>query len=271
MKNTLIKTNHNSLRTQRRAMAAMLAAGTSLLLACHSEAFPSFNNPACYTSGCHTSARTGGVDLTGYTSIADLGAGSKKVYQVNPGQTVPIGLNVTSGLNSYILSLNGWANGGLTNSANHLVYTKDSTWPTHSSGTTIFYVCNNSVQSANSLWTFSLAVGATTPPDTYVIEMVRAGKSSGLYNQTETFYLQVVAAAPPPQPEFTGPPGKTGNTFSLGVANAITGPTYYLEWKGALTNGNWNIADTKAGVNGTLSLQDTSATDPKRFYRVRAE
>ena len=52
--------------------------------------------------------------------------------------------------------------------------------------------------------------------------------------------------------------------------NSVTGLTYALEYKNALTDSNWTaLLPTLTGTGGTLYLQDTNVLAPSRFYRVR--
>jgi alpha-tubulin suppressor-like RCC1 family protein len=58
------------------------------------------------------------------------------------------------------------------------------------------------------------------------------------------------------------------NTFTV-LVPARSGRVYRLEYKTALTNGNWTALPLVAGVAGTLQLSDPTATGTIRFYRVR--
>ena len=61
----------------------------------------------------------------------------------------------------------------------------------------------------------------------------------------------------------------SGSTLNLSFPSQV-GPTYYVEWKGALTNGVWNSFSTNAGTGSTITVP-TPLVDPQRFYRVRAQ
>ena len=61
----------------------------------------------------------------------------------------------------------------------------------------------------------------------------------------------------------------SGSTLNLSFPSQV-GPTYYVEWKGALTNGVWNSFSTNAGTGSTITVP-TTLDDPERFYRVRAQ
>jgi len=53
---------------------------------------------------------------------------------------------------------------------------------------------------------------------------------------------------------------------------SVSGQTYTLEFKNALTNTTWTaILPSSNGNGGAISLKDTAATVPTRFYRVRAQ
>ena len=63
----------------------------------------------------------------------------------------------------------------------------------------------------------------------------------------------------------------TGNTFSVSVPG-IQGLIYSLEYKDALTDPDWiSIPPSATGAGSILFLQDTNATAPARFYRIRTE
>jgi hypothetical protein len=63
----------------------------------------------------------------------------------------------------------------------------------------------------------------------------------------------------------------TGNTATL-TFNSISGLVYTLEYKDWFTNLNWTVIPPGAtGMGGILLLQDTNATVPNRFYRVRSQ
>jgi hypothetical protein len=64
-------------------------------------------------------------------------------------------------------------------------------------------------------------------------------------------------------------PTRVGNQFSV-VVQTLIGKRYTLEATTTLSAPNWAIITTVTG-NGTFqTLTDTAATDPVKFYRVRA-
>ena len=89
-----------------------------------------------------------------------------------------------------------------------------------------------------------------------------------MWSQQESFYVQVVAAAPP-MPVLQAPQ-RSGNAFSVQVATT-SGFTYYLEYTINLTAPMWNAAAQIPG-NGTIkTLTDTTATESRRFYNARVQ
>ena len=65
-------------------------------------------------------------------------------------------------------------------------------------------------------------------------------------------------------------PVLSGSTLNLSFPSQV-GPTYYMEWKGELTNGVWNPLSTNSGTGSTITVPDGPVTDPARFYRVRLQ
>ena len=63
----------------------------------------------------------------------------------------------------------------------------------------------------------------------------------------------------------------TGSTVSITVPST-PGLVYMLEYKDLLTDTSWTpLPPPATGTGGILLLQDTNATAPNRFYRVRTE
>ena len=62
----------------------------------------------------------------------------------------------------------------------------------------------------------------------------------------------------------------SGSTLNMSFPSQV-GPTYYMEWKGALTNGAWNPLSTNSGTGSTITVPDGPVTVGSRFYRVRLQ
>jgi alpha-tubulin suppressor-like RCC1 family protein len=58
--------------------------------------------------------------------------------------------------------------------------------------------------------------------------------------------------------------------FSVSLPTA-QGKTYRLEYKSFLDDGIWTALDPISGNGSLMQLQDTTATEPQRLYRVRME
>jgi hypothetical protein len=65
-------------------------------------------------------------------------------------------------------------------------------------------------------------------------------------------------------------PVLSGSTLNLSFPSQV-GPTYYMEWKGALTNGAWNSLSTNSGTGSIITVPDGPVTDVARFYRLRLQ
>jgi hypothetical protein len=92
--------------------------------------------------------------------------------------------------------------------------------------------------------------------------------ASEMWSQQESFYVQVVAAAPP-SPTLLAP-HRSGSSFSVQVATT-SGFTYYLDYKTNLAATAWTTAAQTPGDGTSKTLTDTTATDSQRFYRVRVQ
>ena len=62
----------------------------------------------------------------------------------------------------------------------------------------------------------------------------------------------------------------SGQTLTLSLPTEI-GPTYVLEWKGALTNGAWNLLSTHPGTGNPVIVPTGTAGDAERYFRTRME
>jgi len=205
-----------------------------------------------------------------YQTTTNLGNGLRKVFKVSPGQTAVIQLRVTNNYGgSYALNLNNLDAGGVNNSSNHLAYIADPAWTHYFPGTsTNFYMAGCATTSPDR-WTFNLVVKTNTPADFYTINSQMAGDyGSTMWSQQESFYVQVVAAAPP-VPVLQAPQ-RSGNSFSVQVPTT-DGFTYYLEYKTNLTALTWSAAAQTPGNGTSKTLTDTTATDSWRFYHARVQ
>ena len=196
-------------------------------------------------AGCHTVPQNG-MAIVNFQTTTNLGSGLRKVFKVSPGQTAVIQLSVTNNYGgSYALNINNLDAGGVNNSSDHLAYTADPAWTHYFPGTTTNFFMAGCANSSPNLWTFNLVVKTNTPADFYTINSQMAGYyASTMWSQQESFYVQVVAAAPP-VPVLQAPQ-RSGNSFSVQVATT-SGFTYYLEYKTNLTAPTWNAACPNPG------------------------
>jgi EamA domain-containing membrane protein RarD len=65
-------------------------------------------------------------------------------------------------------------------------------------------------------------------------------------------------------------PHRTGTTFTLSVPTQV-GFSYILEYKNSLSDANWTVVQTLAGIAGTITLTDAGATGSRRFYHVHVQ
>ncbi len=204
--------------------------------------------------------------LANFQGSINLGAGSRKVFTVIPGATLPIQFNVTNDFGgSYAIALSGLGTGGYSNSANHLAFTADGAWASQSSGA---YFTTAVTTTAPKLWTFNLQVKTNTPADYYAVSTQMAGLTTTKWAQQEQFYIQVVASTPPP-PTILGSLYASGS-FTVQVATA-SGFTYYLERADTLDVPLWSSKAQAAGNGVTVTLQDPNAPPNQAFYRVRVQ
>ena len=220
-------------------------------------------------AGCHTVPQSG-MAIVNFQTTTNLGNGLRKVFKVSPGQTAVIQLRVTNSYGgNYALNINNLDAGGINNSSDHLAYTADPAWTHYFPGTTTNFFMAGCATNSPNLWTFNLVVKTNTPADFYTVNSQMAGYySSTMWSQQESFYVQVVAAAPP-VPVLQAPQ-RSGNSFSVQVATT-SGFTYYLEYKTNLTAPTWNVAAQTPGNGTSKPLTDTTATDSWRFYHARVQ
>jgi hypothetical protein len=220
-------------------------------------------------AGCHGTPQNG-MAIVNYQTTTNLGNGLRKVFQVKPGQTAVIQLNVTNNYGgSYALNLNDFDAGGVNNGSDHLAFTADPAWTHYFPGTTTNFYMAGCATTSPDRWTFNLVVKTNTPADFYTINSQMAGAyASTMWSQQESFYVQVVAAAP--LVPVLQAPQRSGNSFSVQVATT-SGFTYYLEYTTNLTAPLWNAAAQTPG-NGTIqTMTDTTATDSWRFYHAHVQ
>jgi hypothetical protein len=218
-------------------------------------------NSGSNCASCHSTARNG-MTMTGSHSVTNVGSGLRKVFQVLPGATVDLGIQVTDGHSSYGLAVVSLDDGGIANSANKLSYQADTSWTKRSS----YYSVGPS--SSNKSWTFRLAVRTGTPHDLYRARIRMAGTGGGRWNQEESFYIQVLKPTPP-SPAISEPVWQ-GGTFTCRVPT-VTGFTYRLESRRDLAVPVWSVVAETTGDGSTRTLSDPSATPGSGVYRIRVE
>ncbi|MGD0816636.1 MAG: hypothetical protein ABSA83_23850 [Verrucomicrobiota bacterium] len=149
-------------------------------------------------AGCHTVPQNG-VNIVNYQTTTNLGAGLLKVFEVNPGQTAVIQLNVTNSYGGeYGLNINNLDAGGVVNGSDHMTYTADPTWTSYFPGTTTNFFMAGCATTSPDLWTFNLVVKTNTPTDFYTVKAQMAGydSASSMWSQQESFYVRVVSTVP---------------------------------------------------------------------------
>jgi hypothetical protein len=183
-------------RTAWKALAVTTAL-LAMFAACGSATAAFFVNCA----GCHTVPQNG-MAILNFQTTTNLGDVLRKVFKVSPGQTAVIQLNVTNAYaGRYALNINNLDAEGVNNSSDHLAYTADPTWTSYFPGTTTNFFMAGCATNSPTLRTFNLVVKTNTPADFYALKTQMAGfYSSILWSQQESFYVQVVAAAPPAPP-----------------------------------------------------------------------
>jgi len=210
---------------------------------------------------CHSSARNA-MSLTGFQLTTNVSTGSLKVYSVAPGETVPIGIQVTDGRNEYGFAMVGLDATGTQDPTHKLLTKADATWTKRTS----YYSLGP--KSGNQSWTFRLGVLTNTPPDLYVLSLRIAGDGSGRWSEQESFLVEVRRTAPP-VPQLTQPT-RNGTTFACRVTT-VAGFTYALETQREPGLSAWTTVASTAGDGTPQSLTDPEATAPHAIYRVRVE
>jgi hypothetical protein len=252
-------------RTARHILMIMAALGAMFALGGSASAAFLINCKECHT------VPQNGMAIVNFQTTTNLGAGLYNVFQVSPGQTAVIQFSVTNGHGgSYGLNLNNLGAGGVNNSNNHLNCTADPDWTSYFPGTTTNFFMAGPASASPDLWTFNLVVKSNTPADFYTINTQMAGydAASEMWSQQESFYVQVIAAAPLAPMILS--PRWSGSSFSGQVATT-SGYTYYLEYKTNLTATAWAAAAQTPGDGTKKTLTDTNANDALRFYHLRVQ
>jgi T5SS/PEP-CTERM-associated repeat protein len=187
---------------------------------------------------------------------------------------------VTNGSSSAFVSV---PNGALTLNGGSI--TTDSLWLTNSTGTVVFnggvlntrnttvangaaFVVGNGITPATLYLnggTHSFANGLTISPNA---TLAGCGTIIGPISNFGTIATNCSGGLVAPQITALSRAGRT-NVISF---TTVTGQNYSLEFKNDLTNGTWTaIVPGTNGNAGVVSLTDTNATMPRRFYHVRSQ
>ena len=94
-----------------------------------------------------------------------------------------------------------------------------------------------------------------------------SGSEAGNYTLTQPTTTADIVEIPSPT---VANPTLAGQAFSVSVTT-VTGLNYALQYKNAFTDTAWTAVQTVAGTGGTITLTDSAATNPTRFYRIRVE
>lgn len=125
----------------------------------------------------------------------------------------------------------------------------------------------------NYQWRFNGADLTGQTGSSLALANVQAG-NFGAYTVRVSDGITAVTSAPNAVLSQALPPSiaSTFNGSSFGLQfPSEPGVTYYVEWKGELTNGAWNPLSTNAGTGNPITITDTPLTPPQRFYRVRVQ
>ncbi len=212
-------------------------------------------------ASCHSTSRNA-MSLTGFQLTTNLSAGSLKIFQVEPGQSVPIGVKVTDGHNEYGIAIVSLDATGTLDSNHRLISKPDTTWTKR----TGYYSLGP--KSANQSWTFHLGVLTNTPPDLYLLSMRIAGTGGGRWSEQESFLVEVRRSTPPTP--HLAQPSREGSTFACRVVT-VAGYTYSLEAQREPGLSPWITTHSIPGDGTSRILSDPEATTPHAVYRVRVE
>ena len=105
-------------------------------------------------------------------------------------------------------------------------------------------------------WGSNYAGQANVPPDLANVVAIAAG----------TYHTLALVAPPRFVSAFN--PAKNGTSFSVSVSTR-SGHVYRLEHKTSLADTSWTPLPLAAGTGAILTLTDPSASDSRRFYRIR--
>jgi len=84
------------------------------------------------------------------------------------------------------------------------------------------------------------------------------------------YSLALAAGGPQITPFSLGNPSWRNNRFTVSLQTQ-NGIVYIMEYKNAMSDSTWIPLPSVTGNGSVISLTDSSATNPKRFYRVRAQ
>lgn len=202
-----------SIQRQRILGALVIPLAFGLGWAEVASAKPSFaitNGNSCRNT-CHVNVETGRMQVVGQDDLLDIGTqldgairGSRKVFQVLPGNTVTMSVEVLNGDALFALQLKRLEMAGQLNSlANFMTWLEDNTvgnpWTLQEDTNPPYFTKddgnNGGLQAAAAgIFSFDLFIDAATPPDVYDVEFAIAGMDATeqLYYQDEHFYVEVV-------------------------------------------------------------------------------
>lgn len=193
-----------------------------LVLACGLASFafgeqafakPSFaieNGNSCRNT-CHVNVETGRIEIVGQDGLLDIGTqldgavrGERKVFRVDPGNTVSLSAEVVNGDALFAVQLKRLETSGQLNDlANFMTWLEDnvagSEWTLQENGNPPYFTKddgnNGGISGALAgVVSFDLFIDAATPPDVYDLEFAIAGLdgNENLFYQDQHFYLEVV-------------------------------------------------------------------------------
>lgn len=136
--------------------------------------------------------------------------------------------------------------------------------------------CNSYMDPSGQLFSGTNLTGVTGLSGNFAWSAKTATYSTGTFSLTaeaktttaadSTSFDMLLEAYSPQRPVITCSRNST-NGVNLSF-DTESGFTYVLESKSALTNGSWTPLQSVPGNDSTVTLQDSSATNQKIFYRV---